>query len=281
MTMKVTEDCYGCLKGLVEKTVALSFGDGDALSAAVARLDELFGGGDTPPFIANSLLAYIKELTGAYDPFEPVKLREFVKARKAVRETKGLFEDTLEGALRFSALGNSTDYFLDDAAFDPEHFHFIASVEKIAEEIYIRGREVLILGDNVGDFFFDIKLMRYLEGLGKRVSYAAREHPVQNDLSLKEVTSFNLASFCDNIISTGTGEVGLRKADIKGALKDLWEGDSVVIAKGMGNYETLSEFGPDRPVIHVMKIKCDAVAKTAGHPMGSYIAILGGEENGR
>jgi hypothetical protein len=30
-----------------------------------------------------------------------------------------------------------------------------------------------------------------------------------------------------------------------------------------------------------MKIKCQAVAEDAGYPMGSYIAIRGGEKNGK
>ena len=278
--MKVKEECYNCLKGLIEGTVSLSRGDASVNTSAVALLDLLWARGDTPPAMANRLLGHIKEATGSYDPYGPRKRMEFEKAREAATRLEGLFGPGLEGALMFSALGNSTDFFVDDG-FEPERFNFHGQVDKIGEEIYTKGREVLMLGDNVGDFLFDLRLIRFLEGLGKRVFYAVRAYPVQNDLSLKEVAAFGLVGMWGSIVSTGTGEVGIRKEEMNGAIRDLWEGDGPVIAKGMGNYETMSGFDDGRPVIHIMKVKCRAVAEHVGHGMGSYIAILGGETNGR
>ncbi len=100
---------------------------------------------------------------------------------------------------------------------------------------------------------------------------------MQNDLSMVDVIKFNLRKMFDNIISTGTDEVGIRREDMKGKIKDLWEGDAVVIAKGMGNYETISEFHTERPVIYIMKVKCPTVGDAVNKKVGTYIAILGGE----
>jgi uncharacterized protein with ATP-grasp and redox domains len=279
--MDVTIECYSCLKGLVEKTVALSHGGAAALSGGLTLLDRLYTAGGTPPAIANRLLAGIKETTGVYDPYAPLKEAEYERAAMAVARLKGRFEPTLEGALRCSALGNSTDFFVEDGSFDPEEFLFSAPVDKIEEEIYIRGSEVLILGDNVGDFLFDIALIRFLEGLGRRVFYTVREHPVQNDLSLKEVASHDLGRTGVSFISTGLGEVGIRREQMKGALAALWEGDALVIAKGMGNYETITEFNRGRPVVHIMKIKCRPVGEEVHYGVGSYVAMIGGERDGR
>ena len=278
--MKVAEICYGCLKGLVEKTVLLSGGDGEAMSGCLAMLDRLWEGQGSPPAIANTLLARIRDVTGAYDPYAPVKALELERAKEAASRLEGLFGPTLEGALKFSALGNSTDFFVE-GSFNPEPFPFSGEVDKIAEEIYTKKSEVLILGDNIGDFFFDLRLIRLLGGLGRKVFYAVREHPVQNDLSMKEVNSFDLGGLCDTIISTGSAEVGIREAHLRGRLGELWQGEATVIAKGMGNYETISEFNKERPVIHIMKIKCQAVAETVGERVGTYIAKSGGERNGR
>ncbi|MBA4418430.1 MAG: hypothetical protein C0392_11075 [Syntrophus sp. (in: bacteria)] len=278
--MKATEDCYRCLKGLVEQTVSLSGGDISALSVSLNLLNDLWKKGGTPPCIANGLLRSIKEITGVRDPFSPSKKMEFEKAIGAAGRLDSLFPSTLEGALKFSALGNSMDFFLQDG-FDPLSFLFSAPMDIIRDTIYTNREEaVLILGDNVGDFLFDLKLIGFLKGLGKCVYYAVREHPVQNDLSMKDVVAFNLTGLYDNIISTGTDEVGIQRAHLRGTMKALWEGDSVVIAKGMGNYETISEFNMERPVIHVLKVKCAPVGEALGHPIGSYIAIIGGEGNG-
>jgi uncharacterized protein with ATP-grasp and redox domains len=278
--MNVTETCYGCLKGLVEKTVALSGGDGVVCSSLIDLLDELWEEGGTPPHMANTLLRRIKEVTGVHDPFEPIKKQELQRAVEAAKRLDNLFPPTLEGALKFSAFGNSTDFFVQEG-FSAEGFRFVASMDKIEEEIYIRGKEVLLLGDNIGDFFFDMKLLQCLAGIGKRVYYAVREHPVQNDLSMKDVSAFGLTGLFEGIISTGTDEVGIQRSHFEGVMKDLWEGDGLVIAKGMGNYETISSFHDERPVMHVMKIKCAPVGNTLNQSMGTYIAILGGDHDGR
>ncbi len=100
---------------------------------------------------------------------------------------------------------------------------------------------------------------------------------MQNDLSMEDVHRLGLNKMHERIISTGTDEVGLKKEDIAGIVKDLWESNTTVIAKGMGNYETISAFHNERPVIHIMKVKCPAVAQAVRQDKGSYIALTGGE----
>jgi len=134
-----------------------------------------------------------------------------------------------------------------------------------------------MIGDNTGDFIFDMPLVEYLEKKGKQVYYAVREKPVQNDLSMEDVERFGLHEIFGRIISTGTDEVGMKKEDLSGTIKALWESDAVVIAKGMGNYETISGFHNERPVIYIMKVKCPAVAYSIGQNEGTYIALTGGE----
>jgi damage-control phosphatase, subfamily I len=46
-----------------------------------------------------------------------------------------------------------------------------------------------------------------------------------------------------------------------------------VIAKGMGNYETISEYDGERPVAYIMKAKCSSVAKALGRNVGDYIML--------
>jgi hypothetical protein len=277
--MKLLNHCYGCIRGLAEKSVALSHGDGEVLLQAYSKIDNLWNGNRTPPEIANILLRFIRDRTGVYDPYLPMKTEEVKEARKALNELHGAFPGTLEGHLKLSALGNSVDFFCHDG-YTMESFDFSGDVDKIVKEIYTNSNVVLILADNVGEFLFDMELIRYLEHLGKTVYYAVKEHPVQNDLSLPDVERFGFGKIFPNIISTGTDEVGIRKEDLKGKVKELWESNGIVIAKGMGNYETISEFHDARSVIHIMKVKCSTVALAVGRNVGKYIAIIGGGENG-
>ena len=269
------ECCIDCLKGLAQKTVRLSGGDGGLLSDCYELVEELYENEETPPGISNRLLKHIKNTTGVYDPYVFLKERELRRAKRAIDLLQDSFFDSIEGVVKLSALGNSLDFFTGDGdGFDARGFKFSGDMDKIEEAIYIKGNDVLILGDNVGDFLFDMPLVEFLRSKKKQVHYAVKEHPVQNDLSMPDVIGFGFTKIFDNFISTGTDEVGIRREEMRGKIKHLLEIDAVVIAKGMGNFETLSEYYSERPVIHIMKVKCAAVSGTVGHDVGTHVALV-------
>ena len=58
--------------------------------------------------------------------------------------------------------------------------------------------------------------------------------------------------------------MGIRREEMTGRVRECWEDGSMIIAKGMGNYETISEYDSGRPVVYVMAVKCGAVAESLG-----------------
>ena len=272
--MKVKAYCWECLATLARQVVTLSKGDEGLMASAVSLVDSLFDPHHTPTDISNRLLRYVKEETGVYDAYGERKETEFRRAREAMERLEGFFPDTFEGALRSSAFGNGGDFFVDHA-FDPDRFVFEADLAKLEHQVYL-SEKILILGDNVGDFLFDLPLVKLLRREGKEVLYAIKEHPVQNDMSMADAARFGEDGMAGSLISTGTSEVGVRRIEMAGRIKECWEDGSAVIAKGMGNYETISEFEGERPVIYVMKVKCRSVAETLKRELGEYIAITGG-----
>jgi uncharacterized protein with ATP-grasp and redox domains len=274
--MNVQDCCLPCLKGLAEKTVTLSGGNGELTSECFRLIEQLWAPDTTPPAISNKLLKHIKHKTGNFDPYKSIKTQEFEEATRAFQEIRSHFADSFEGLVQLSALGNSMDFFIN-GHYDLNNFNFTGTMDKIENTIYIKGKDVLMIGDNTGDFIFDMPLIEYLEKNGKQVHYAVRERPVQNDLSMEDVDRFGLHTIFGRIISTGTDEVGMKEEDLEGTVKTLWESDAVVIAKGMGNFETISGFHNERPVLYIMKAKCPAVAHAIGQDEGTYIALTGGE----
>ncbi len=267
--MKVGESCFECIKGLAKRTLELI-----GLKSEFKELEELirkkWGSDLSPPYVANAVLKEIRERFKVEDPFRSVKDLELKRAKKAFEMLKDRFPPDLSGALKLSAIGNSSDFFMN-GNFTYSDMSFFGNLEEIEEGI-LNSVNVLIIGDNVADFVFDLKLIEYLKSLGKEVFYTVKGEPVQNDLSIKDVERYGLYAFFTNFISTGTAEVGLTRKDLKGILKQLWEGETFVIAKGMGNYETITEFG-GRPVTYVMKVKCKEVGASTGYPVGSYLAL--------
>jgi len=160
--------------------------------------------------------------------------------------------------------------------YDLGRCEFHCDVDKIAGQVYVSSK-ILTLGDNPGDFVFDALLVKILQDMGKRVLYAIKESPVQNDMSLPDLELLTAHSMNCEILSTGTNEVGMRREEMTGVVKECWEDGSCVIAKGMGNFESISEYDRERPVIYLMSVKCRSVAEEVGHRVGDYIGIVGGD----
>lgn len=271
--MKVQEHCRACLEGLIRKTVSLSGGGERAVISSFDLLDRLYTPDATPPGIANILLDHIRRTTGVYDPYATIKHREYREAVSFVRDLRGRKPVSLSDHIRLSALGNSTDFFTG-GSFDPGSFTLKGDREK-TEDILLSGKnEILMLGDNMGDLVFDQPLARFLEKRGKTVYYTVKGGPVQNDVSTEDIARHDLRSAYSFILSTEKAHVGLPKEDIKGTIERLWEGDGPVIAKGMGNFETISEFDDERQVVYIMKVKCPAVAHAVRSGIGTYIAYV-------
>jgi uncharacterized protein with ATP-grasp and redox domains len=57
-------------------------------------------------------------------------------------------------------------------------------------------------------------------------------------------------------------------------LSRAMEDCTLVIAKGMANYESLSEYTGLPPVAFLMAVKCVPIAEEIGVPRGSKVAML-------
>jgi damage-control phosphatase, subfamily I len=271
--MKIQDTCRGCLQGLVRKTVTLSGGTQRLLDRALSHLDTYLNAAPspTPPAIANKLLFFIREQTGVWDPYATIKYREYKEAMHFLKQHEHWDIMSFGDLVRLSALGNSTDFFVG-GSFSPGPVSLDGPLDVLEDAVRSRKDEILMLGDNMGDLLLDMPLVHFLEKLGHPVFYAVKEHPVQNDVSREDITHFGLNRMHHRIISTGVAHVGLAKEDMAGEIDRLWKGVGPVIAKGMGNFETLSEFDDERQVVYIMKVKCPAVASALDSSIGTYIA---------
>ncbi len=87
--------------------------------------------------------------------------------------------------------------------------------------------EILMLGDNMGDFVFDVPLARFLEKRGKTVFYAVKESPVQNDVSMEDIARHNL----ENMYSSHTFD---RIRHMSGLRGKTWREQSKDYGKATG-----------------------------------------------
>ena len=84
-----------------------------------------------------------------------------------------------------------------------------------------------------------------------------------------------LDSLVDQITTNGGGaEIGICMENIPEDLRDAIAECTIIIAKGMANFESLSEMDNLPPVAYLLAAKCKPVADELGVPVGSKIATL-------
>lgn len=286
--MKACPECRGCLEGLARLTAGAACpADADLRrrveAGGVALVRESFRAGHTvPPRLATEFQREIRRACGVRDPFERRKGEEFAAGRRAAALLAPDPGASLGTVLRHSVLGNQLDFFrpLDEVAAlwggaGPELG--AGAVEAFSDRLS-GARAVLVLTDNAGELPFDLPLLSHLAARGLRVRCAVKGGPSQNDATRADVHRFGLE--LPGLVDTGTDAVGCELSAAGGELLQAWDEADVVLAKGMANYETLSEY-PEalaaKAVHFLLVAKCPPVAASLGVAVGTAVLARGGE----
>ena len=118
--------------------------------------------------------------------------------------------------------------------------------------------------DNCGETQLDKILIRYLRSRGKRIVGVVRGEPILNDVTAEDAVRSGLDRELDRMLTTGTFYVGLDWRNVPEDLMDEINSCDMIIAKGMGNFESLSDEDLPVPVAHVLRTKCKPVADSIG-----------------
>jgi hypothetical protein len=132
-------------------------------------------------------------------------------------------------------------------------------------------KEVLYLADNAGEVYFDLPLLKFLSKRTK-VEYAVKIEPIQNDVTAEDLRATGLELPAEVVLGPGT--VGLYLDRASPEFRERFQQAGLVIAKGMGNYETLSELPQTGRFFYIFKAKCPPVARSLGVKPGKYVAML-------
>lgn len=273
-------ECWACLRKVAEETLELCGTAGEQRRRLLAQSEDLLSQGlaqgDPPAFIANRILARLNGLAQGGDPLMAKKAADMAAAREAIRAL-GPVPDTWAGRVRAAIMGNALDHFL---ITQPEEFwargvDFTLGVDQLAraEERLAPGAEVVILADNAGEQCFDRLLVEHLLGRGCEVTYVVKSGPAQNDLTLADLKAQDEDYGLGRVMDSGTAQVGLDPAAVPEPLAGRLERADLVIAKGMGHYETLRRGAP-WPLLFLFLAKCPPMARTLGVELGAGAAVL-------
>ena len=282
--MKLTDTCIDCLLSRVVFECDLaSAGPArtkETVAACRAMLESMRDSPLLHPQIASAMHREACRMIGNPDPFRDLKAAGNEEARSVCRQVRGRLFSFHDFVLA-SVIGNTFDYAVKDhdvttnfSRFFDEEFRTGLDIDD-TDRILKRCSRVVYLTDNCGEIVFDRLLVGFLKALGSQVTVAVREAPILNDATMEDALALGFDKVADCLTTTGGGaEIGLDRdrmpADLAKAISEC----TIIISKGMANYESLSEYDNMPPVAFLMCVKCEMIAEDAGIPRGSKIAML-------
>ena len=282
--MKITEQCIDCLLSRVKLECTLCHANPTLTDTAMTEcskvMSQILSAPLSHPQIASRIHRRAYDILGNPDPFAELKALGNQQAMEVCKEVRKDLSTFREYVLA-SVIGNTFDYGVKGHTVE-ENFSVFFQRE-FAQGLTIDDTDIIAplcsrvvyLSDNCGEIVLDRLLIKYLKTQGSHITLAVKEAPILNDATLRDAQELGLDTLVDQITTTGGGaEIGICLENIPEDLREALAKCTIIIAKGMANFESLSEMDNLPPVAYLMAAKCKPVADEVGVPVGSKIALL-------
>ena len=245
----------------------------------------------SPPELSKEVHEIIRSLTKSNDPYKNVKNQSNKMAEKYYYHLKNIVQnadDSLLMAIKLSIVGNVIDFGTSNR-FNVEDMIENALKKDFDDEAYPRFKEVLnksksilYLADNSGEIFFDKLLIEELIKNNTKINYVVKANPIINDATVEDGFYAGIDKLT-RIIEGDAGQKssapGISLSFTSDELLKLFKSSDMIISKGQGNYESLSNC--TREIFFLLMIKCPLVAKDVGIDMGKFVLKVKNSNNMR
>jgi hypothetical protein len=288
--MKVGARCGYCLLHRGYRQILRSTDDEavrkEAIGALLRLMADMYCDEAVPSIIGAERDRLIHRVTGCPDPYAELKKQ----ANQAALEILPSFEtlvaaqpdgERLRKAALIACLGNIIEYDIPGHSADVdgvleniEDGVFTIDDLNPFKELLGPGVNLLYLTDNAGEIAFDRLVVRELRRLGCRVTVAVKGGPSLNDALMEDAEAVGMVEEADLVITTGTDAVGVNLSEVSREFLDAYRSADVILAKGMANWETLTEYEAPCPTLFLFRAKCEPVAAAVGVPLRENVAKL-------
>lgn len=282
--MKVKPECFVCfVSQAIRATEIISKKDEDAIMALknVALVLSGLSYDVAPPIISEFVYGSITKTLDHDDPYSEIKKKYNKIALSYVNELKDYInnaEDKLQAAINISVAGNIIDF-----GSQIEKFNIKETISKAINEGFLvndindfkekinKAKILLFLADNAGEIVFDKLLLETIKNLYPNLDIyiALRGKPIINDVTRNDIEGLGLEEI-GTIIESTKPTPGFWPDYCNDKCKNIYKNADIIISKGQGNFETLSEFD-DARVFFLFIIKCSVVAEYLKKPKYSHI----------
>ena len=235
----------------------------------------------SPPEISQHVHHIIRSVTNNIDPYDKVKQEANQHAKDQYPSLKQMVEesnDPLLMAAKLAIIGNVIDFGtmnrmnVTDMIDNISHKPFDDSGYARFKERVASAKTIVYLADNTGEIFFDRLLLEELSDGNRSITYVVKQYPIINDATKADALFAGIDAYADIIAGDKDARYsapGLVPANISKELTELIHDADLVISKGQGNYESLSDF--DGEIFFLLMVKCPLVADNLGIDVGTMV----------
>lgn len=280
MSIPMNAICYQChLRRTTE--LAMPFADEQAmidLSKDLMRLYLTFPEELSSPNLGPAAAVLLEKYAG----LKPDRLRpemdasnRFVLERlDSIRSRIRTMQDPVYAALQFAVLGNYLDFAalqgqvsfdkLDDMLDKALDMPLDRDAYAAFRQDLSQAKQLVYLTDNAGEIVFDRLFAEEMKAAWPHleITFCVRGAPVHNDATREDAIT---AGIPFRIIDSGSNIGGTELSRLGTEAKSAIETADVIIAKGMGNTETLAGCGLN--IYYAFLVKCPRFVQHFGKPM--------------
>jgi len=239
----------------------------------------------SPPQMGRIIHKIVRSISKNHDPYLKIKEKSnrlalgiYNKLKRKISHS----DDRLLMALELAIAGNIIDYGVKNSLnIEVELKSILAKEDKAIrnkkkaifnyisfKQALKKAKTILYLGDNAGEVVFDRVLIEEIKRIdkSKRVIYTVKERPIINDALIDDAHRCGIDKIAE-VISSGSDAPGTVLSLCKKKFLKIYNDADMIISKGQGNFESLSN--AKKGIFFLFMAKCPVIAKEVGCDVGN------------
>ncbi len=278
--MKTNYECIPCFVRQALDAAGFTTSDNNIIESVVREVLKALSMIDlnkTPPEMGQHIHRIIRKSLGNNDPYKKIKERFNKYAIELYPTLNELVENSpnrFETAVRLAIAGNIIDF---GASAEVDHSVIMNTIKtSLSEQLFgdleyfqkviSLAQNILYIGDNTGEIVFDRLLIQQLPI--DKITFAVRGSPIINDATITDAIETGMTDLV-NVIDNGSDAPGTIIEECSDTFRRQFQDADIVIAKGQGNYETLSDI--NKNIFFLLKAKCSLIAQHIGCNVGESV----------
>lgn len=286
--MKTSLDCMECnIKQLIKLTKLTDASKEKQVKASkeLFKMLSTISYDYSNPYIMGKTWEIVTKIYENDNPYKEIKTEFNNLILSLYDETKEMIEDSnnpLDSALKTAVVGNIIDFgarhhFTKNDIL--ERLKSYASIEfsiddskKLVSKLQTV-ETLFYIGDNCGEIVLDKLFIELIKKHNPQIKvyFGVRGNAILNDVTIEDAQEVEMDKFAE-IISSGMATPGTIIEEVNDDFQELFYSSDIVIAKGQGNYESLSDIKRNNLFL-ILMAKCDYVAKTIGCNLMDYVVL--------